>query len=191
MNENLVTLKAGMTAFFSALTMFLGWRVIMLLVWVVLMALDYLSGTLAARQTGTWKSSMAREGIGHKVGMVMIVAVCAIADFAIALACQHLPHDVINFHWPFLIFPVVVMWYIITEIGSIIENAMEMGAKVPAWLPMLLNATLKVVDNVGEEVLGTPVSESGTNEVYPIPEKLEDPFAVMGFDHENDSGLLE
>lgn len=193
MNENLVTLKATLTAFFSALAMFLGWRVIMLMVWVVLMALDYLSGTLAARQNGTWKSSMAREGIGHKAGMILIVAVCAIADFAIALACQHLPHDVINFHWPFLIFPVVVMWYIITEIGSIIENAIEMGAKVPSWLPMLLNATLKVVDTVGEEALGTAVPELDTNSLYSVPEDLSDPYAVMGFDHdEHDiSGLVE
>ena len=37
-----------------------------------------------------------------------------------------------------------------TEIGSIIENAMAMGAKVPAWLPKLLNATIATVENVGE-----------------------------------------
>lgn len=190
MNENLVSFKAGMTAFFSAFAMFLGWRLIMLLVWVLLMALDYLSGTLAARQNGTWKSSMAREGIGHKAGMILIVAVCAIADFAISLACQNLPHDVINFRWPFLIFPVVVMWYIITEIGSIIENAMEMGAKVPAWLPLLLNATLKVVDSVGEEVMSNAVSEADKNDLYPAPDDVADPYAIIAFDHEDSTGLL-
>lgn len=157
MNENLVVFKATIVAFFTALATLLGWRVIMLLVWVVLMALDYLSGTLAARQNGTWKSSMAREGIGHKAGMIIIVVVCMIADFVILLACENLPHDVINFHWPVVIFPLVTMWYIITEIGSIIENAMEMGAKVPAWLPKLLNATLKAVDTVGENTLDDPL----------------------------------
>ena len=153
MNENLVAVKATMTAFFAALGAFLGWRVIMFLVLLALMAMDYFSGTLAARQTGTWKSSMAREGIGHKVGMFMIVVVCVIADFVLLLACENLPHDVINFHWPMIISPLVTVWYIITEIGSIIENAMEMGAKVPAWLPKMLNATLKAVDNVGESTL--------------------------------------
>lgn len=153
MNENLVMVKATMTAFFAALGAFLGWRVIMLLVWVALMALDYLSGTLAARQAGTWKSAMARAGIMHKVGMAVIVVVCIIADFVLLLACKNLPHDVINFHWPMVISPMVTVWYIITEIGSIIENAVEMGAKVPAWLPKLLNATLKAVDNVGESAL--------------------------------------
>lgn len=153
MNENMVAVKAAMTAFFSAVGMFLGWRVVMLLVWVVLMALDYLSGTLAARQNGTWKSSMAREGIGHKAGMVLIVVVCMIADFVLLLAIENLPHDLIRFEWPMVIFPLVTMWYILTEIGSIIENAMEMGAKVPAWLPKLLNATLKTVEVVGDNAL--------------------------------------
>lgn len=153
MNENLVAVKATLSAFFATLGMLLGWRVIMLLVWAVLMALDYLSGTLAARQNGTWKSSMAREGIGHKVGMILIVIVSMLADFVILMVCENLPYDVINFHWPVVIFPLVTMWYIITEIGSIIENAMEMGAKVPAWLPKLLNATLKAVESVGDNSL--------------------------------------
>lgn len=163
MNENLVAVKATMTAALSAVAMFLGWRVIMLLVWVVLMALDYLSGTLAARQNGTWKSAMAREGIGHKAGMILIVVVCMIADFVILLACENLPYDVIRFHWPVVIFPLVTMWYIITEIGSIIENAMEMGATVPAWLPKLLNATLKAVDTVGESALDGAADKEHSN----------------------------
>ena len=165
----MVAVKATMTAFFSTVGMFLGWRVVMLLVWVVLMALDYLSGTLAARQNGTWKSSMAREGIGHKAGMILVVIVCMIADFVIMLACENIPNDVINFHWPFVIFPLVVMWYILTEIGSIIENAIEMGAKVPAWLPKLLNATVKAMENVGESALENydekEIHQIGSNDV--------------------------
>lgn len=183
MNENLIMAKAAMTAFFGAVGAFLGWRMIMFLVLLVLMLLDYFSGSLGARQTGTWKSSMARAGILHKVGMIVIVVVCVIADFVLLLACENLPHDVLNIHWPMVVSPLVTVWYIITEIGSIIENAMEMGAKVPAWLPKLLNATLKVVDNVGEEALGTHIDEDNTS----------DPFALMGFDHDEDggSGLTE
>lgn len=186
MNENLLMFKTTLAAFFAAVGAFLGWRVIMLLVWVALMALDYLSGTLAARQNGTWKSSMAREGIGHKAGMVLIVVVCMLADFVLLLAVDNLPSDVLNIHWPMVITPMVTVWYILTEIGSIIENAMEMGAKVPAWLPKLLNATLKVVENVGEEALGE-------HTVQAISENSGDPFALMGFDHEADdvSGLTE
>lgn len=161
MKEDLLAIKTWLTAFLASIGMFLGWRVIMLLVWVILMALDYFSGTLAARQNGTWRSSMAREGIGHKAGMIIIVVVCMIADFVILMACENLPHDVINFHWPVVIFPLVTMWYIITEIGSIIENAVEMGAKVPAWLPKLLNATLKAVESAGESTMEDDKDYSG------------------------------
>ena len=62
----------------------------------------------------------------------------------------------------------VSMWYILTEIGSIIENAMEMGAKVPAWLPKILNATLHKIDSVGEAAIDDPmekaVSEKNVND---------------------------
>jgi len=198
MNENMVMIKTAMAAFFAALASFLGWRVIMLLVWVALMALDYLSGTLAARQNGTWKSSMAREGIGHKAGMALIVVACMIADFVLLMACENLPHDVISFHWPMVIFPLVTMWYIITEIGSIIENAIEMGARVPAWLPRLLNASLKAVEAVGEGALDADyeqvkgfVPDSGTGNTYPAPDDGVDSYATLGFDFEDDSGLLK
>ena len=34
-----------------------------------------------------------------------------------------------------------------------IENAIKLGAHVPAWLPRILDATLKAVDAVGEAAL--------------------------------------
>ena len=82
--------------------------------------------------------------------MVLIVVVCMLADFVLLMAIDNLPSDVLNIHWPMVITPMVTVWYILTEIGSIIENAMAMGAKVPAWLPKLLNATIATVENVGE-----------------------------------------
>lgn len=153
MNDNLVAAKTAIVAFCGALCTFLGWRVLMLLVWVLLMGVDYLSGTLAARQNGTWKSEKARAGIGHKAGMLFVVMVSMIADFTIMVICDSLPNDVFSFSWPMAIFPMVTMWYILTEIGSIIENAIEMGANVPAWLPKILNATLHAVENVGDAVM--------------------------------------
>lgn len=124
----------------------------MLIVWAILMCLDYISGTLAARQNGTWKSEKARAGIGHKAGMISVVIVSILADFVIMVACENVPHDVFNFSWPMAIFPMVTMSYILTEIGSIIENAIELGANVPAWLPKLLNATIHAAENAGGAV---------------------------------------
>ena len=159
MNDNLVAAKAAMVAFFGALFAFLGWRMVLLLVWVFLMCVDYLSGTLAARLNGTWKSQKAKDGVGHKIGMIFVVLVVGVADFVMLVICDSLPNDVLPFNWPMPIFPMVTIWYILTEFGSIVENAIEMGANVPSWLPKLLNATAHVVDNVGETVLDDALQE--------------------------------
>ena len=40
--------------------------------------------------------------------------------------------------WAGVVLPVVLVWYIFTELGSIAENAAAMGAPVPGWLVRIL-----------------------------------------------------
>lgn len=151
MNETMVTAKAAIVAFCGAVGAFLGWKGIMALVWAVLMILDYISGTLAARKDGSWKSAIARNGLWHKGGMILVVVVALIADIIMAVALPHIP--VLNIAWPEVLFPMVLAWYIVTELGSILENAIKMGAHVPMWLVRILDATLKAVDTVGDDAV--------------------------------------
>ena len=46
--------------------------------------------------------------------------------------------------------PVVLVWYIVTELGSMVENAVVMGAPVPKWLVKLLALSKSAVDKVGD-----------------------------------------
>ena len=147
MNENLVTLKATIVAACTALGAFLGWKGIMALVWVAVMALDYISGTAAAMKAGEWNSAAARAGLWHKGGMILVVVVSAIADSIMVVICEHVP---IGLAWPGVILPLVLAWYIITELGSILENAVKMGANVPSWLVKLLKASVNVVEAAGD-----------------------------------------
>lgn len=48
----------------------------------------------------------------------------------------------------------ILAWYIITELGSILENAIKLGANPPAWLTKILNASLKAVEVAGEHAAG-------------------------------------
>ena len=162
MNETMVTAKVAIAAFFTAIGAFLGWKGIMALVWVVLMALDYISGTLAARKDGSWKSAVAREGLWHKGGMILVVMVALIADMVMAVALQNIP--VVNIAWPDVLFPLVLAWYIITELGSILENAIKLGTNVPVWLVRILDASLKMVETAGETAVNT---SSATEEHIP------------------------
>ena len=148
MKETIVTAKAAITAFFAAIGAFLGWRGIMAVVWVVLMALDWLTGTAAARKNGTWKSSTARDGAWHKIGSVLVVVVALLGDFIMGIMLSNIP--ALDIAWPNLLGPLVLAWYIVTELGSILENAVKMGAKVPGWVVKIFDATLKMLDKAGE-----------------------------------------
>ena len=156
MEDNLMTFKAGIAAFFTALGAFLGWQGIMAMVWVACMAMDYLTGTAAACHAGEWSSKTAREGLWHKGGMIVVVIVAAIADGIMAVICANIP---IGIEWPVLILPLVLTWYIITELGSILENAVKMGAPVPEWLVKLLKASLHMVDGAGESAADIDVDK--------------------------------
>lgn len=146
MNDNLFATKAMIAAFFTALGAFLGWKGVMLLAWVGVMMLDYLSGTIAAALSGQWSSAVAREGLKHKGGMILVVTVAAIADVVMVIIVEHVP---IGIQWPGLILPMVLAWYIITELGSILENAVKLGAPVPAWMVKLLKASAQIVEGAG------------------------------------------
>ena len=157
MEDNLMGFKASIAAFFTALGAFLGWQGIMAVVWVALMALDYITGTAAACHAGEWSSKTAREGLWHKSGMIIVVIVAAIADGVMAVICTNLPLTMV---WPGLILPLVLAWYIITELGSILENAVKMGAPVPEWLVKLLKASLELVDGAGEDAANIDVDKT-------------------------------
>lgn len=149
MNEKMLAIKVAIVAGFSAIGEFLGWKGIMLVVWVAVMALDYITGTLAAMKSGTWASSAAREGLWHKGGMIAVVVVAALADWIMVIIAANIP---LGMTWPGIVLPLVLAWYIITELGSILENAVAMGANVPEWLVKMLKAGEKAVDNAGEAI---------------------------------------
>lgn len=150
MNETMITAKAAIAAFFASIGTFLGWKGVMAVAWVLLMAMDWITGWTAAKKTGTWKSGIAKEGAYHKAGSIAIVLLAFITDFVMSIMLPHIP--LLNIQWPEILVPLVLAWYIVTELGSILENAMKMGAPVPEWLVKIFDATLKMADNIGEEI---------------------------------------
>lgn len=150
MEDKALELKAAVTAFFAVAGTFLGWKGAALLIWVAAMVLDYISGSAAAHKNGEWDSKVAREGLHHKGGMILVVLVAMLFDACLALVAINIP--VLHMTWPGVIFPVVLVWYIITEAGSILENAIKMGAAVPDWLAKGLKVTLKTVNHAGEGI---------------------------------------
>lgn len=54
-------------------------------------------------------------------------------------------------NWPGIVLPLVLAWYIITELGRILENAVKMEVQVPGWLTKVLKASLSAVNKAAEE----------------------------------------
>ena len=146
---------ALVVATLTALWGWLGWAV---LIWVVCVALDYASGTAAAKKAGEWSSAIARDGLWHKMGEVFAVLVAALCDIALSVILQGSGVPIGIDLGP-IITPVVLLWYIITELGSIVENAGRLGAPVPPWLQRSLKNYKKKLDaDQGvEEIEGEPV----------------------------------
>lgn len=149
MHEHISANYAAIAALLGTLGAVFGWKGIMLLLLALAMFLDYVSGTLAARHTGTWSSKAAREGLFHKGGIILVTTCALLADVLFCTAIPVIPVGT-GFENPGVFLPLVLAWYIVTEIGSILENAVKMGANVPAWFQNAIAHTQNTVDHLGE-----------------------------------------
>ena len=150
----MLAVKAAIAAVLGAFSAFWGWLGWLVAAWVVLMALDYITGTAAAMKNGEWASHTAREGIWHKMGEVVVVIIAAFADGLLSIIMEQLPMVEIALPEIGLLLPLVLVWYAITELGSIAENAQRMGAPIPAWLVKLMANGKDAVDAAGDKLTG-------------------------------------
>ena len=118
------------------------------------MVLDYATGSAAALRSGEWSSKTARDGLWHKLGSMVAVLVAAILDGVIRLALAHIPALELPFEYTVFVSVLVLVWYILTELGSVVENAGALGAPVPAWLARMLAALESGVDRTGSAMGG-------------------------------------
>ncbi len=136
--------KAALAVTTAALTALWGWFGWLVLLWFGCMLLDYVTGSMAAAKEGKWSSQMARKGIWHKLGSIVAVIVAAVADILLGMGTEYLPS--ITLEYGGLLCPMVVVWYILTELGSITENAVSLGAQVPE----VLKKALKILQDENE-----------------------------------------
>lgn len=150
--ETINSIKITISAICAALTALWGWFGWVVVAWIVFMLIDYATGSAAALRAGEWSSKTARDGIWHKLGSVVAVIVAAILDTVIGHLLAHVPGVELPFAYTVLLCPLVVIWYILTEAGSIIENAGALGAPIPAWLTKMIAALESKVDQAGDNM---------------------------------------
>lgn len=155
MGNNAAGFKLGLMALIASGTALWGWFGWLVIIWIACMVVDYVSGSLASIKAREWNSQRAREGLWHKGGMILVVLVAGIADALISLLL-HMDGMALPFNYSVLICPVVLAWYTLTELGSIVENAALLGSRVPRWLPRWMKVIADAIESEGEKLPGAP-----------------------------------
>ena len=159
MAEKLSNFKAAVSLFLGAVSAALGWFGWLVMLYAVCMVMDWVTGSLAAKRNHQWKSSIARDGIWHKGGSITIVMVSLMADALIGRMVNLLPGMELPFSYSVMLCPIVLVWYIVTDMGSILENGIKMGSAAPGFLRKILALVQRSVDQAGNAMAGEPQEE--------------------------------
>lgn len=147
LKENII--KGVLTAAMATLMAYLGHLVIPIIVLAAVMLLDYGTGIAKAWVAGNLSSKIGIIGILKKFGYLVVVAVGMIIDWVIQMGITQLHIDVTL---DFLFAMLVIIWLILNEMISILENVAEIGAPVPKWLTKIITKLKdKAEEKAGEE----------------------------------------
>lgn len=108
-----------------------------LLLPLVLMAADIITGWLQATINGTWDSTKMRVGLFRKSGELLVIIIAYVIYAAISL-----PFDVPAF---------IAGYIIIMELISVCENLDQAGLPVPRWVTRKLRKVAKDIAEDDEE----------------------------------------
>jgi toxin secretion/phage lysis holin len=143
--DKITGFKAAVSAILAALTAVWGWFGWCVIGWAFCMALDYITGTVVALKGGDWSSRCARDGLWGKFGCIAVVTVAGLFDaligYLLSVTAITLPIE-----YTVLLCPLVIAWYTLTELGSIIENAGALGAPIPGFLSKAIKALQGAVE---------------------------------------------
>lgn len=149
MKETLNPLYAVVAAALGVLSSYMVELVIPLAVLVVAMLVDYGAGMAKAWNAGTLCSRTGIRGILKKVGYLVIVAVAMGADYLLRYGLDQVG---VHINTEFLIAAIVIVWLIINELISILENVAAIGAPVPEFLLKLIEKLKTVTEKQAETV---------------------------------------
>ena len=172
-NENATNIKAAIVAALGTLTALWGWFGWLVIAWVACMTIDYFTGYGAAMKLGEWDSRVAREGLWHKGGCAVVVIIAIILDCLVGYLLEHIPSVELPFNYSMFLTGLVLVWYILMELGSIIENVGKMGAPIPPWLQRAIKILKSSVDAAADKAIPGDVEEEETVDAGNEPAEKE------------------
>lgn len=131
MKNNDKGLQAIISAALAAFAAYMGALAVPIIVLMVMMIIDYLSGMSVAWSEGTLSSKVGAKGIVKKVGYMALIVVAMGVDYLIYSGIAAANIEVGYNMWFGLL---VAVWLIINEMISILENLSKVGVPVPKFL---------------------------------------------------------
>lgn len=124
------------------------------ILFTILMIIDYISGMLASKKEALenpgnneygWNSKKGIIGIYKKVGYMFTIMVAICADYIIYRFSNEIG---IDYTQKVLFGMIVLVWLVINELLSILENVGRMGVKLPQFL---VNVLTDLKNNINEK----------------------------------------
>ena len=135
MKNNDKGLQAIISAALAAFAVYMGALAVPIIVLMVMMIIDYLSGMSAAWVHGDLSSRVGAKGIVKKVGYMALIVVAMGVDYLIYSGFAAANIEVGYNMWFGLL---VAVWLIINEMISILENLSRLGVPIPDFLTKII-----------------------------------------------------
>ena len=133
--------KMGVATFLGILSAYLGVVAIPMILVLILMLIDYGTGIGVAWLSGTLSSRKSISGILKKVGYLAVIAVGIVCDLLIEYAFAAIGQSL---SITYAVGLIIIIWLILNECISVLENLSEMGVPIPRFLNGIVKR-LKVV----------------------------------------------
>ena len=124
---------------------------------IFLMMIDYISGMLASKKEAVehpgdkeygWSSRKSIIGIYKKVGYILTILAAISTDYIIYKFVREMG---IEYQTKTFFGLLVIVWFLLNEILSILENAGRMGAALPGFLKSILSEIKREIDKYNDK----------------------------------------
>lgn len=137
--------KVIVTGIISTLMSWLGMLFVPVFLLVGFNVIDYFTGIIASKyRKETVSSYKGMKGIIKKVCMWLLILVGAMIDTLISYAATTVGLPI---KLPYIVATVVAVWLICNEIISVLENLLDIGVEMPAFLMQLAKNIKKQVED--------------------------------------------
>lgn len=146
MKENAI--KAAVSVVFAGAAAYFHQLLGPLIVLVIVMVADYITGLGSAWVSGSLSSRTGIVGIIKKLGYLVAVGVAIVVDYIVQTAAIGAGVELAGFYVFGLL---VTVWLILNELLSILENLAEIGVPLPNFLSAIVARLKKKTEDIGDD----------------------------------------